>query len=382
MTWFAVGAAVVGTVGSAVSSSSAARGQQRAADAATEEQRRQFDMTQANQQPYREAGTNALANLVQLSGQYGKAPTAEQVMAQPGYQFGLTQGQNAVNNQGAATGGLYSGQQLRAASRFNTDYATTKYDDAFNRNRLQEGDTWNRYSALAGIGQTATNQLQGAGQNYANQVGQIGMSNANAQGAATIAQGNALQNGLNQAGSALRGWQWPTTPSYTTPNANGSYNNPYGGDFMGVGQAEGRPRGGMAEGGPVVRAEPVIGTRAPVRSGGGGGLSTNALLQLLAQQQMLQQQQQPQQPYGVGALPFNPVTQPGAILDARMRQTGYMGGGPVHGPGGPKDDQIPAMLSDGEHVVDAASVNAIGGGNNGQGQQRLNKLRMMVKGGR
>lgn len=35
---------------------------------------------------------------------------------------------------------------------------------------------------------------------------------------------------------------------------------------------------------------------------------------------------------------------------------GYAGAGPVSGPGGPKDDLIPAMLSNGEYVLNAASV--------------------------
>lgn len=37
------------------------------------------------------------------------------------------------------------------------------------------------------------------------------------------------------------------------------------------------------------------------------------------------------------------------------------GGGPVHGPGGPTDDKVPAMLSNGEHVLTAAEVTAAGG---------------------
>lgn len=38
-------------------------------------------------------------------------------------------------------------------------------------------------------------------------------------------------------------------------------------------------------------------------------------------------------------------------------------GGPVYGPGGPRDDKVPAMLSDGEHVIAADEVQAAGGHN-------------------
>ncbi|KZM68479.1 hypothetical protein AWN90_11455 [Nocardia terpenica] len=40
---------------------------------------------------------------------------------------------------------------------------------------------------------------------------------------------------------------------------------------------------------------------------------------------------------------------------------GHAGGGPILGPGGPTDDLIPAMLSNGEHVLTAAEVQAMGG---------------------
>jgi SLT domain-containing protein/phage-related protein len=40
---------------------------------------------------------------------------------------------------------------------------------------------------------------------------------------------------------------------------------------------------------------------------------------------------------------------------------GMYTGGPVHGPGGPKDDKILARLSNGEHVLTAAEVDAAGG---------------------
>lgn len=46
------------------------------------------------------------------------------------------------------------------------------------------------------------------------------------------------------------------------------------------------------------------------------------------------------------------------------RGVGYSYGGAARGPGGPRDDQIPAWLSNGEHVLSAADVNAMGGQDN------------------
>ena len=54
---------------------------------------------------------------------------------------------------------------------------------------------------------------------------------------------------------------------------------------------------------------------------------------------------------------------------------GYANAGAVYGPGGPKDDWIPAWLSNGEHVLTAAEVVAAGG------QDAVYRLRKMIRDG-
>jgi hypothetical protein len=49
-------------------------------------------------------------------------------------------------------------------------------------------------------------------------------------------------------------------------------------------------------------------------------------------------------------------------------------GGSVSGPGGPKDDKIPALLSNGEFVIPTDVVNALGGGNNDRGAGALHQM--------
>jgi hypothetical protein len=208
MSW--VAAAVVGSaaIGS-YTSGKAARGQQRSADAATAEQARQFDLAREDQAPYREAGVEALQSLRDW-----QEPSMRDidVLGEPGYMFGLTQGRNALEGSAAARGGLYSGNTLKALTQFGNDYATTKYGDAWNRMQTSSGNRWNRLASLAGVGQTANQQSAQAGQNYANAVGSIAMSNANAQGAAGMQRGqlwnNALQ-GVVSVGNRNNWWQAP-----------------------------------------------------------------------------------------------------------------------------------------------------------------------------
>lgn len=321
------------------------------------------------------AGTNGTSDGY---GTLGKVPTAADVMATPGYQFGLDQGQNQLQKQLNASGQSYSGAALKAAAQYGTDYGTTKYQQAFNNSQSANQQVYNQLAGTAGIGQASANNTAAAGAQYASTAGANLTGAGNSAAAATLANGNAVNGLINQGTSIYKNSQ---TPSSVT----GNYSYDLGSDGAGGYYSnEGR---GYADGGPV-RAEPVIGSRTPLPSAGtGGGMSREALIQALLAR--------PAQagPTGVGALPANPAMNPQAIMQNRMQQAGAWkdGGevqGPVHGPGGPRSDMIPVLMQNGgighldndEHVFDKASVDAAGGGSNAKGQQRLNALRAHLKG--
>lgn len=179
-----------------------------ATDAAIGEQRRQFDLTRGDYAPYRAAGAQALT---QLQTDINGAPTAADVMSDPGYTFGLQQGQQAIDRKTAAAGGRVSGAALKAAGQYATDYATTGYGAAYQRRQ----DRLNRLAALAGVGQTATSGTAAAGANSSNQISSAITGQGNAAGAATLARGNIWGNAMNQIGAI--GQRWATTPTTTTP---------------------------------------------------------------------------------------------------------------------------------------------------------------------
>ena len=362
MTWWAVGTAVVGAVVQSDSARKAGNKQGDASASALEEQRRQYDLNRADQQPYKDVGYGALRDLTGLS-QMDPTPDAATVMGSPGYQFGLKEGLDNVQNTAAARGGLYSGGALKALTRYGNDYATTKFNDENNRLQSNFGNRWNRLAGLAGIGQSATNQTGKAGAAYANEVGDIGMLNAKSQGANGIAQANVWGNTLNQVGSALgnsKWWQGASAPQASYSNEGRNYPQQ------------------MADGGPV-RAEPVVGTRSPLREGGGGGLSRAEILRVLRERAKMAEDASVKS--GVGALVANPVTDPRAILAERERAAGMARGGAVKGPGGPRSDSVPAMLSNGEHVIRASAVTALGKGKNSAGQKKLSALQTLLDGG-
>ena len=62
----------------------------------------------------------------------------------------------------------------------------------------------------------------------------------------------------------------------------------------------------------------------------------------------------------------------GAVLNRKMFAQNFMpDGGKIKGPGGPKDDLIPVMASNGEYMLSKAAVNQAGGGNHAKGVAAL-----------
>lgn len=209
MPW-AAAAVVGGALISSNATSDAADSQAQSSANATGEQRREFDTTQANTAPYRQAGETALW---QLERDNGIPLDPNSVQMDPGYEFARQQGQQGIDRKTAAAGGRISGAALKAASQYNTDYATTGYSTAYNRANQARSDRLNRLAALAGIGQTGTQQVSSAGSSAANAIGNIATAQGNAAGAAQIAQGNIWAGAGNQI-AALYGKRSGTDPNY------------------------------------------------------------------------------------------------------------------------------------------------------------------------
>jgi hypothetical protein len=198
MPWgYAIAAA--GVVGGALISSDAAGdaadSQAQGTASGIAENRRQFDITQANQAPYLAAGKAALGT---LASENDTALDPSKIQMDPGYQFGLTQGQQAIDRQTAAGGGRISGAALKAAAQYGTDYATTGYSAAYSRANQARTDRLNRLAALAGVGQTATQDIGALGARTAGANSALMVAAGNNAGAAQLAQGNIWGSAGNQ----------------------------------------------------------------------------------------------------------------------------------------------------------------------------------------
>lgn len=167
-------AAAIGSIASAgigyAASQSAAHTQQKAANDASKVQMDMFNQIQGNEKPYLDAGTNALAAL-----QRGFSPADFQ--HSPGYNFQRQEGLDAIRNNASATGGVNSGNTLKALTRYGQGVANQDY--------------WNAYNAF-----TSNNQnLAGAGQNAAANLGGFGTQAAGNVANNIIGAGNAASAG-------------------------------------------------------------------------------------------------------------------------------------------------------------------------------------------
>lgn len=200
----------------------AARTQARGYDAATAEQRRQFDAMMEMTAPRRQIEGNALEQLAALTGVRGAAggtgaPDYSSFYNSPDYQFALQQGQQAVERSAAAGGNLRSGNTLAAVN----DYAQGRATQNFNQYTQ-------RLAGLAGMGATdqAANAMLQQGRDVAGN--EIGGANARASGVAGAA--NAWQNfGGNIA--TLGGYasqRWGAAPPPYNPRTSPTIQNaPY-----------------------------------------------------------------------------------------------------------------------------------------------------------
>jgi hypothetical protein len=231
----AVGGAALGGIASSVissgASSSAAQTQANAANQAAATQQNMFNQSQADLQPYNQAGQQnlGLANNFyatsadQLGQAYNNAfnhipqPMTEANLVQtPGYQFNLQQGLRGVQNSNAAQGLGVSGAAMQGAAQYATGLADSTYQNQFanqqtiyndylnqaNLKGSQLGQIYGQITAPISIGENAAasagNNAISSGTGIANSQMQGGV----AQSAGITGSANALSGGLQTAANA------------------------------------------------------------------------------------------------------------------------------------------------------------------------------------
>jgi hypothetical protein len=225
MTW--ITAAAVGAGGAIVGGYLSAQGAQRGAESQAAAMResaalnkQMFDVQNAQQAPYREAGYSALNEIMgmkpYLTQQFGPEQFAAGI--DPGYAFRLEQGNLANLNLANRAGGAIGGNTLTGLINFGQGAASQEFQNAFNRFQTGRTNIYNMQAGIAGLGQTSLGQTGQQSSNAAQNIGNAISGAGSAIGAGQVAAGNAYGNALQGAGnqymlSQILSKRYPMTPT-------------------------------------------------------------------------------------------------------------------------------------------------------------------------
>ena len=229
------GVGAIGSVVSGIGSSKASNAQQQAAQQAYQGEQDFKNTNTQNYSPYMQAGSTAIGQISQneQNGTGFAAPfTMANFMSNPGYQFQLQQGQNAVNSSAAATGGVLNGGTEKALAQYTTGLANTTYGDAYNRYLATSNQSYNQLMGTAQLGESATSTLGAQNGAATTQAGNFLTQKGNAQAAGDIGVSNAINSGLSSLGNAGQAYAINRsqssygTPSYSSSQPTGYSNTP------------------------------------------------------------------------------------------------------------------------------------------------------------
>lgn len=241
-------AIIAGTVGSVAAGAMSMKGASDQANAATKssqtaiaEQQREFDLNQKNQAPWLNAGTNAVNKLQELLGlgnagsgnaDYGslnKNFSASDFQTDPGYDFRLSQGAQALERSAAAKGSVLSGGTLKALTQYNQDFASNEYSNAYNRFQTNKATNFNQLASVSGYGQTAANQLGVTGQAAAQNIGDLTVGGATAAAAARASGYGAIGSSISSASQIPMNWYMLSQMNKSAGTSGGGSPYPGGG---------------------------------------------------------------------------------------------------------------------------------------------------------
>ena len=193
---------VTGVEGAQDAAKEAGRLQADASLAGIEEQRRQFDITQQNLQPFQEAGVSALQQqqaLLGLSGADAQQQAFNQFTESPGQRFLRERQEKALLRNASAIGGLGGGNVRTALQEQAAGIAQQDFQNQFGQ-----------LGQLAGQGQSAVTNIGQFGAQTAGNIANLGQTAAEARASGILgsqqAEGQFRSSLLGLGGMALGGY--------------------------------------------------------------------------------------------------------------------------------------------------------------------------------
>lgn len=173
---------------------------------ATALQTRMYEDQVARQQPFYQAGLNALPEYtkgVMPGGDLVRPFAATDFQTDPGYGFRMSEGMKALDRTAASRGNLLSGATFKGAQRFGQDIASNEYNNAYNRYVGNQATQRNALAGLTGFAPTAAQQIGNAGTNYATNVNNLSTNTATNYANADLTGAAARQSAYTGAGGAF-----------------------------------------------------------------------------------------------------------------------------------------------------------------------------------
>lgn len=197
--------AVAGGVLASNAASTAASGQVAAANTAADASNSQYQQTRTDLAPYNALGQQAGG---QLSSQLSSltqpfSMTQAQLEQTPGYQFNLTQGEQAVQNSASARGLGVSGAAMKGAANYASGLADNTYQNQFNNYQTNQNNAFNKLLAVTGVGQSAAAQTGSFGQTAVQNANSALTTGAAATAAGNVGSANAISGSLTNVGNSL-----------------------------------------------------------------------------------------------------------------------------------------------------------------------------------
>lgn len=214
------GGAVLGMVGS----SNAANAQAKSASDANNVQTGMFNQTREDTLPYRTAGDTALNWIMGDPTLFNKF-SMDDFHQDPGYQFQLDQGQQAIQRSAAAKGMVNSTGTMMDLNNYAQGMANTSYQQALNNFTDNQKQRYNMLSGVANMGMGANSQALQSGMNTANNMGNNMMSGGAAQSAGIMGGVNAINSGISGVGNYMQNQNMMSSLNQQ-PSSGG---NPYSG---------------------------------------------------------------------------------------------------------------------------------------------------------
>lgn len=215
-----------------------------------------YNAAVAAQQPYAQAGAPAAQQYANLA-EKGFSFNPGDLTNDPGYQFREEQGAAPLTTGASASGNMLSGATQQALARYNQNFASNEYNNAYQRAQGAYTTNLAALGGAAGMGQQAANQLGGYGMGYGNTLANIGAQQAGYanQYGSNLANLSLMQGNVN-AGLA--------TGEQSAAFMQGQHLQDIGSGNMGGGGGGGQGGGGMMS---------MFGGQGG--AGGGGGMAAS-----------------------------------------------------------------------------------------------------------